>query len=152
MRQSAPVFRTLGPSILIDTSAWASLGKGSVPPPRRTEIEKLIVEGRVAVCLPFLLEAGYVVRNGREHRLLLERLLAMPRVWVTPEVEELALSAQAELALASQHRLPPTDVLLAALAHCHSLGVLHYDAHFDHISKHSTLSFESVWLAQAGSL
>ncbi|CAN5160848.1 hypothetical protein BH20ACT20_BH20ACT20_11200 [soil metagenome] len=44
------------------------------------------------------------------------------------------------------------DLMIAALADHHSFGLLHYDAHFDVILEHTTLSYESVWLAPQGSL
>jgi hypothetical protein len=41
---------------------------------------------------------------------------------------------------------------VAAIAAVHGLGVLHYDADFDRIAEHSSLAFESVWIATAGAL
>jgi predicted nucleic acid-binding protein len=46
-------------------------------------------------------------------------LLTLPRVWITERVEERALGAQAQLARARHHRMPPADVLIAALADVH---------------------------------
>jgi hypothetical protein len=65
-----------------------------------------------------------------------------------------ALEAQAKLArhAAGFHRLPHQDYLVAAIAAAHELGVLHYDADFDRIAEHSSLAFESVWIASAGTL
>ena len=44
------------------------------------------------------------------------------------------------------------DLLIAATAQDSVIRVLHYDAHFDVILEHTTLSYESVWLAPQGSL
>jgi hypothetical protein len=65
-----------------------------------------------------------------------------------------ALEAQAELARHAPgfHRLPHQDYLIAAIAAAHKLGVLHYDADFDRIAEQSSLAFESVWIASAGTL
>jgi len=142
----------LNPSLLIDNSAWSGLGDQELTPSRRADLERLIVDGAIAVCLPFLLEAGYSARRSREHPVLIQRLLAMPRVHFDSAVEDLALDVQARLALSARHRLPPMDLMIAALADHHSFGLLHYDAHFDVILEHTTLSYESVWLAPQGSL
>jgi predicted nucleic acid-binding protein len=82
----------------------------------------------------------------------LMKLLALPRVWITERVEERALQAQKQLARVGHHRLPPVDVLIAALADVHELDVLHYDADFDVIATLTDLDFGSVWLAPKGSL
>lgn len=46
----------------------------------------------------------------------------------------------------------PVDLLLAALADRHGHGVLHYDADFDLILARTDLRFDSVWLAERGTL
>ncbi|MEO8091665.1 MAG: hypothetical protein ABI726_03010 [bacterium] len=43
-------------------------------------------------------------------------------------------------------------VLIAALADRHGLGILHYDNDYGLISATTDLAFESVWLAERGSL
>jgi hypothetical protein len=48
--------------------------------------------------------------------------------------------------------LTPTDLVIAACAHLADGGVLHYDRDYDLILEHTRLSFESVWLAEAGTL
>jgi len=67
-------------------------------------------------------------------------------------VERLALQAQRELTEVGHHRLPPLDLLIAACAHREGAGVLHYDRDFDLIAKHTSLEFESEWLAPQGTL
>lgn len=102
--------------------------------------------------LPFMLEAGYLARSGPDHASILDRLQMLGRVEIDSSVEQRALQAQGQLALTASHRLPTTDLLLAALADRHGLGILHYDAHFDVIREQTTLRYESVWLAPRGSL
>jgi predicted nucleic acid-binding protein len=46
--------------------------------------------------------------------------------------------------------IPIADVLTAAVAVDHGLGVLHYDAHYDRLA--AVMGFESVWLAPRGTL
>ncbi|MEJ7717203.1 MAG: hypothetical protein WKF31_04275 [Thermoleophilaceae bacterium] len=36
---------------------------------------------------------------------------------------------------------------MAAAAHEHDLGVLHYDRDYDHILEHTTLEYVSRWIA-----
>jgi predicted nucleic acid-binding protein len=99
-------------------------------------------------------EVLYSARNAREHTELTEELQALRPLELSQAIVEDALRAQAELAgyAAGFHRLPHQDYLVAAIAAAHGLGVLHYDADFDRIAEHSSLAFESVWIASAGAL
>jgi predicted nucleic acid-binding protein len=83
---------------------------------------------------------------------MMARLERFPRVAVDGKIESLALQAQRELAEVGHHRLPPIDVMIAACADRAEAGVLHYDADYDLLAKHTSLRFESVWLAPAGTL
>lgn len=67
-------------------------------------------------------------------------------------MERRAIRAQEQLARIGQHRLPPVDLLTAALAEAHGLGVLHYDSDYDLIAERTDLRFESRWLAPQGSI
>jgi hypothetical protein len=53
----------------------ARLDDVSLPQARADEIADLIEQGRIGVCLPFLLEAGYSARSGIDHRALMDELL-----------------------------------------------------------------------------
>lgn len=46
----------------------------------------------------------------------------------------------------------PMDLIIAALADRHDLGILHYDADYDLIRERTDLDFDSVWLAPRGAL
>jgi predicted nucleic acid-binding protein len=81
-----------------------------------------------------------------------EELQALPWVVIDEEVERRALDAQGRLARTGHHRISPADVIIAALADHHELGVLHYDSDFEHILERTGLRFESVWLAERGTL
>jgi predicted nucleic acid-binding protein len=83
---------------------------------------------------------------------LIGDLLALPRVRIDEQVEERALDAQRQLARVGHHRLPPVDVIVAAIADTHGLGILHYDIDYDLLAEKTDLSYESVWLADRGSL
>lgn len=133
--------------LLLDNSAWARLATPGLHSEARELVARWLRERRLVVCLPFLLDAGYSARTGAEHRVLLDRLLALPYALLDEQTERLALDAQRQLALRGHHRLPPVDLLLAALAHRHAYGVLHCDRHYDLIAELTHLNFESVWLA-----
>ncbi|MGN6588142.1 MAG: PIN domain-containing protein [Solirubrobacterales bacterium] len=138
--------------LLLDNSAWSRLLAGSVSREGREKVARWIDEQRLAVCLPFLLEAGYSARSGPDHRELLRRLEQLPRLPLDAAVERVALDAQRELAAVGHHRLAPTDLVIAACAHLAGGGVLHYDRDYDLIAQHTRLSFESIWVAESGTL
>lgn len=138
---------------LLDNSAWSRLRGGTaVPEERRMDVAEAIEAGDVFVCLPFLLEAGYSARGAVDHDELLCELSSLPVVEIDATVERRALDAQAQLARTGHHRLPPVDLLMAALADRHQLDLLHYDADYDLIASRTDLAFASVWLARRGSL
>lgn len=138
--------------LLLDNSAWAHLLGGTVPKDRAEEIAELMEADEIAVCLPFLLEAGYSARSAPDHKALMARFNQLPRIAIDGEVERMALQAQRELAEIGHHRLAPMDVIIAACAHRAEAGVLHYDGDYDILAEHTSLTFESVWLAPRGSL
>lgn len=140
-----------GSVLVLDNSAWTRLITGVVPQERAHEVAGWMADEQLAVCVPFLLEAGYSARSARDRKQLMSRLSHLPRIEIDSEVEQLALSAQRELAAMGHHRLAPMDLLLAACAHCGGADVLHYDRDYDVIAEHTSLSFNSVWLVPAGS-
>jgi predicted nucleic acid-binding protein len=138
--------------VLLDTSAWARLGSTRLNAARSAELAAASSAARVLVSLPLLLEVGYSARNATEHGQLVERLTRFPRLEIDPAVEARAVAAQGQLARTGHHRLPPAAVTIAALADRHGVGVLHYDHRFDLLAERTDLDFDSVWLAEPGSL
>lgn len=116
------------------------------------EIADALEQQRIAICLPFVLEAGYSARTSRSHDELIEQLMALPFLHIDEEIERRAIDAQRQLARTGHHRLPPVDLILAALADRHAVGVLHYDQDYDVLAANTVLRFDSVWLAPRGSL
>lgn len=138
--------------LLLDNSAFSRLLAGVVPADRAKEIAAAIEVGEIAVCLPFLLEAGYSARSAADRKALMSRFEQLPRIAIDTEVEALALAAQRQLAEVGHHRLAPADLIIAACAHRAEAGVLHYDSDYDVLAAHTELDFSSTWLGPAGSL
>lgn len=134
--------------LLLDNSAWSRLLAGKIPRERTDQVVKLMEEGRLGTCLPFLLEAGYSARSAGDRREMMSRLTQLPRVHVEEEVERTAMEAQRELADTGHHRLPPTDLVIAACAHRIGGGVVHCDRDYDLIAERTSLTFESLWLGE----
>jgi predicted nucleic acid-binding protein len=138
--------------LLLDNSAWVRLDDPALPVQRANEIASVLESGRIAACLPFLLEAGYSARTARQHEQLLTELLSLPQYHLDDVVEQRALDAQAQLARVGHHRMPPVDLLVAAVADRHGIGVLHYDHDYDLIAEKTDLVFDSVWFTARGTL
>jgi hypothetical protein len=138
--------------LLFDNSAWRHLLQGAVPKDRAEEIAEWMDRDEIAVCLPFLLEAGYSAQSAGKHRSMMDRFETLPRIVIDGEVERMALAAQRELAAIGHHRLAPMDVIIAACAHRAEAGVLHYDRDYDILAEKTSLVFESEWLAPSGTL
>lgn len=138
--------------LLLDNSAWSLLLAGVMQRPRLNAVVEMLDSEEIATCLPFLLEAGYSARSAVDHEQSLGRLGALPSVPIDPDIEAAARKAQGELARVGHHRLPPVDLMIAACAHEAGMGVLHYDRDYDRILELTSLSFDSVWVAPAGSL
>jgi predicted nucleic acid-binding protein len=137
---------------LVDASAWNWFRSPRLPRARADELAEAAPAGRLLVSLPFLLEAGSTARTGTEYVLMLDSLLDLPRLEIDSRAENRALAAQRQLARAGHHRVPPADLIIAALADLNQVAVLHYDRHYDLLAEKTDLEFESIWLAEAGSL
>lgn len=136
--------------LLLDNSAWSRIN--TLSQRRANQIADLFEAGEIAVSLPFLLEAGYSARGKHDHANLIDELLALPQLSITSEVEARAIDAQRQLAKTGHHRLPPVDLLIAAIADFYGVGVLHYDPDYDLIAKRTNLKFHSEWIARRGSI
>jgi predicted nucleic acid-binding protein len=139
-------------TLLLDNSAWVRIADRAVPDARAEELAEALEAGRIAACLPFLLEAGYSARSADDHDRLFAELLSLPRLQIDEQVEQRAVEAQRRLAGVGHHRLPPVDLLVAAVADRHGVGILHYDHDYDLIAEKTDLTFESVWLVPRGTL
>jgi predicted nucleic acid-binding protein len=139
--------------LLLDNSAWSRVVAGKLPHDRADAVAGWVERRELATCLPFLLEAGYSALGGDDHREMMDPFdLLFPRVELTAAVAARAMRAQRELAARGHHHLAPIDLMIAACAHEAGAGVLHYDRDYDRIAELTSLRFESVWAAPAGTL
>ena len=130
---------------LADTSAWHRSGRVA------DRWEDLLADDEIATCTPVALELLFSARGPADYRLLANDLESLP--WIVSDVraERAARSTQASLAERSQHRgSTPIEVFVAALAAANGLVLLHYDRHFDAITRITGQPTE--WLARRGSL
>jgi predicted nucleic acid-binding protein len=146
------VGRPLSGELLIDSSAWARMWSPELSDGRADQLGEDLEHGMLAVCLPFMLEAGYSARDAAEHEELVSELGELPKFEIDSEIERSAFDAQSQLARAGHHRVSGTDLILAAIADRHEIGVLHYDKDFDFIREKTDLDFRSEWLMPRGSL
>lgn len=139
--------------LLLDNSAWSRVVVGGLPTERAETVAGWLEQRQLAICLPFLLEAGYSARASADYQTMMDEFdLLFPRIEIAAVMEDRALLTQRELAARGHHRLAPIDIMIAACAHEAGAGVLHYDRDYDLIAEHTSLNFESVWLAPAGTL
>jgi predicted nucleic acid-binding protein len=143
-----------GGPLLLDNSAWARVGLNRLSRVDLERWEHAVRADEIVVSPPFALEALYSARDADDFRALTNELAGFRRVPADAHTWQLAASAQAALAMnpAVSHRVKPIDLLLAALADQHSLGLLHYDHDYDTISRHTPLTFRSVWIAERGTI
>ena len=143
-----------GGALLLDMSAWARVLLDRLGSSELSRFETAARAGEIMASEPFKLEALNSARGRDDYARLAERLAALPPAAGGPATLRLALDAQAELAHTPgvSHRVKPVDLLVAAIAHEHAVGVLHYDHDYDVIAEHSGLRVRSVWIAPRGSI
>ncbi len=143
---AAAVTLPSGLHYLVDKSALAR----SHLDPVAERLAPLYPASKVATCPIIDLELLFSVRNDVEHALLREELRAMRSFPVDGTVTDRAIDVQGLLAGSGRHRLPITDLLIAAVAEVNDLVVLHYDKDFDAIAEVTGQPTE--WIVPRGSL
>jgi predicted nucleic acid-binding protein len=138
--------------LLIDSSAWARVSSNAVPEWRVAAFAQELEEGRLGVCLPFMLKADFSAVNADNHDEVLAALEELPHFPIDEEVERWALGAHRQLARVGHHRMPTVGIMIAATAHHFGAGVLHYDSDYDLLLEKTHLDFQSEWLMPRGSL
>lgn len=119
---------------LIDTSAWIETLRTTGAPDIRARVGSLTAEDRAVLCDVVRLELWNGARGASDHRLLRELEENLETVATTAEVWELAREL-ARLARRQGLTIPATDLLIAACAEHHGLGLVHADGHFDKLAE-----------------
>jgi len=77
----------------------------------------------------------YSARSPRTFSELEDELDMFHELRIDGETIAIARTAQRELAVRSQHRVPIPDLLIAACAHQHQAAVLHLDRHYETLAR-----------------
>jgi hypothetical protein len=135
-------------ALVVDTSAWVRL--------RHPDVvglwEEAVRSGRLRITPPVRLELLFAARDGNELDAIADGLslhAAAPLTASALRAAEAAMRALAHRSAGAQ-RMPLIDYLVAAAAQESGGAVLHYDRDYDTLAE--VMSFESIWLAPAGSI
>jgi predicted nucleic acid-binding protein len=134
----------LSTPLIVDKSAWVR----AADPAYAAGWEALSESDRLRMCDVTVLEVLVSARSASDARELERGLDAFPRARMDATTFSAARSALRGLAAIGAHRLPIPDVLIAACAQQHGLGVLHLDRHFDVLAE--LLGFPAVSLRELG--
>lgn len=150
------------PPALLDWSAFVRIGLAHTRPDtgRRLDrqtcsgFEEAVRQDRLHASPPFRMEALHSARAATDFTLLSSRLDGLRQAAADSDTWLIAERSQRQLAEdpAVSHRISVVDLMLATIASQHGLGVLHYDSDYDLLAEHTSLEFESVWIAPAGSV
>lgn len=113
-------------------------------------LRPLMEEGLIATCAIVDLEVLYSSRNPAEYEAILEERRSLDAAPITPEVMDVAVGLQHELARQGQHRLAIPDLVISAAARAAGLVVLHYDADFERLAAAGGAPHE--WIVPQGTI
>ena len=119
--------------ILVDTSAWIDALRKDGDPEVLAAVKSLTADGAAVLCDMVRLELWNGAHGKAERKFLagLERELECAPT--TVEVWQTAIDL-ADVCRRKGVTVPATDLLIAACAELHGLGLLHNDTHFDQIA------------------
>lgn len=133
---------------LADTSAWHRATHPDIAP----RWGELLARDEIATTEPVMLEVLYSAQSGRDYREVAGELEALRFLPCSTRSFNRALRVQRELAERRplHHRVPVTDLLIAAVAEYQGAILWHYDADFDRIAEVTGQPTE--WIAPRGTL
>lgn len=134
--------------LVVDTSAFSRAHHPEV----RDAWKDAILSDQLRLAPAARLEILLSARDGTGFDTLADQLAALRPAPLTASVLRAAEHAMRALAhqSAGAHRLPIVDYLLAAAAQESGAAVIHYDRDYDRLAE--VMSFDSLWLAPAGTL
>lgn len=120
--------------VLVDTSAWVEALRRRGHEATREAVGAALSEGRAVTCPMVILELWNGAQGASETRMLRDLEGELEVV----DIDDTVWSTARDLARACRSAgvtAPATDLLVAACAARHSLGLLHHDRHFDAIAR-----------------
>lgn len=117
---------------LVDTSAWIDALRKDGDPETRRAVDALTREGEAVLCEMVLLELWNGARGKAELAFIRDLQAELEVVPIQPAVWQAAYALARECRAAG-YTIPPTDLVVAACAEHHEVGLLHRDSHFDQI-------------------
>ena len=115
---------------LVDTAGWIHQMRERGDPAWVNRVENLLLNGTAAWCALVRLELWAGIGDARERKLLRHYEQVIPELEITPEVWEQACELGHRCRKAGR-TVPASDLLIAACARHHGVGVESPDAHFD---------------------
>lgn len=119
---------------LIDTSAWIETLRTTGEPTVRARVTALTADDRVVLCDAVRLELWNGARSAGDQRLLRDLEEHLETVPTTSQVWTLARDL-ARITRGKGLTMPAADLLIAACAEHHGLGLVHCDSHFDQLAR-----------------
>lgn len=105
-------------------------------------------DDRLATNSVVALEVLFSAQNQLEYRRTRKWLEALNDLGLGHGSQRRAIDLQSRLAAKGAHRIPVTDLLIAADAEQNDVELLHYDKHFDMIARVSDL--RARWIVPCG--
>ena len=123
-----------GERFLVDTSAWIETLRANGDAAMRARVRELAMDDRAVLCDMVRVELWNGARSTGDRRLLGELEEQLETVSTPAEV----WAAARDLARASRAKgitVPAADLVIAACAEHHGLGLIHCDAHFEQLKE-----------------
>lgn len=117
---------------LIDTSALAQSQQNERA---RQALARLAAATPIATCAVAAMETLYSARSNADYSRIQIRLKSFEWLESGETQARRAMEVQSKLARRGGHRIPVTDLLIAASAELGGAVLLHYDKHFDLIAE-----------------
>jgi len=115
---------------LVDTSSWIESLRPGGDQEVTGRVRALLAAGSAAWCPVVRLELWNGARGEHEKRVLREMERQLVELAIPPAVWAQAFDL-ARKSRAAGETVPPVDILIAACATHHGVGLEHCDAHFD---------------------
>lgn len=119
---------------LVDTSSWIHSLRPGGDADARARVEQLVRSGEACWCAMVKLELWNGARKEHEKRVLSDLEDRLMELEITPAVWKLACEL-ARKARQGGLTVPSTDLLIAACARHHQVGLEHSDEHFTALEK-----------------